>query len=167
MASARSSRQELQKQSQPGKIAVGKTTQNQNLQSEYLNSLMRQIIKNEIEKYDRKDHEYLHQTYNFINGEGKNMSIKELLQAHYEYDLEPDQKDGKYYTELPHLLILLGIGIECPTAPGNRTNEQYMFLVEYYKAIVNVYKNTTKNPNQDNLYDFIMSYFASVCSPSS
>jgi len=148
-----------------GKASVGRENQHKNMQYPYLNKLMRHIIDIEITKYPNAGYTMiLHTTYNFINTNGKNMNIKELLQAHYDYDkTENHGAPASESVELPNLLILLGIGIECPNATGKRTPAQYMFLVQYYKAIVMVYDTKITNKTEDTLYNFIMSYFASVC----
>lgn len=157
------------RQSQPGRKSIPKSTINHNFvmvtsqQKDILKNILDDIIDNEIKKYDNNIHEHLHTKYDYFLNR-KSTPLEDLLFSQY----TTDEAVSIESYELPEILILLGIGIECPDAPGNRTKEHYQFLLQYYKAIINVYKNKNEgNINKDTLFNFILQYFASVCPSSS
>jgi hypothetical protein len=146
------------KQNAPGKTRINSEdikTKLKQTQIDNINSIILSIIKEEKDKYISADTKTMLNSVFESFKANITLDLKEHLYSHY-----TDKTNEKY---LAIFLVLLGIGLECPVANGNRNNEIFNFLINYYQAIINVYKTQSGPKNAETLYDFIMSYFARVC----
>jgi hypothetical protein len=156
MASARPRTQD-----QAGKLTVTKKTLNQS--SSKIDVIIKNIISRQSFEHENDDQKWKEIYKTIIDAHfNKVPIIKDKLWSHY-------TNDTTTFKNISNLLTLMGLALECPDTDFSKvkkTDDQFHFCRQYYTAIMNVYTNSN-TPNSENLYDFIMRYFASVCPPSS
>ena len=95
--------------------------------------------------------------------------VRDIFQIDVDNNEDLNEILFRYYNHsklfVSTFLVLLGIGLECPDAIGDRDSDKFYFVRNYYEAIINVYekKYIESTRTQENLYTFIMSYFKTVC----
>ena len=123
----------------------------------------------ELHAKDTKIMEKLIEYVNKLKGDTKISTYKDIILT----DLKTNNLKALLYLNYRHdirtfvnLLTILGISIECTSYNIDLSDtNKFAILKDYYRAIINVYetKFQPKERTKDTLYDFIMSYFASVC----